>query len=178
MHSRQGTRAGFTLVELMMVVVILGILAVIAVPQYKSYVYRSKTTEAVGFLAEIKARQESYRADFGQYCDVSKTATAWAPDADPKGVPRSWTPDDDWRQLGAIAPGNSVLFSYVTVAGLPGSANAPSTKGFSSNLGYNGSDFWFISRAIGDLDDDDTNVVFESYSHGQGLYIDKESGWE
>lgn len=177
MYAKQRARAGFTLIELMMVVAILGILAVVAIPQYKSYVYKSKTTEAVGFLAEIKARQESYRADFGMYCNASTSATAWAPDGNPLDRPRPWTQDARWRQLGAIAPGNQVLFSYVTVAGLPG-ADTPSQHGFSSNLGYNGTDFWFVSRALGDLDNDGENVTFESYSHGQGLYIDKESGWE
>jgi prepilin-type N-terminal cleavage/methylation domain-containing protein len=177
MYRKLGARSGFTLIELMMVVAILGILAVIAVPQYKSYVYKSKTAEAVGFLAEIKARQESYRADFGMYCDASANATAWAPDADPIDRPRPWVQDADWQQLGAVAPGRQTLFSYVTVAGLPGT-DTPMQHGFSSNLGYNGTDFWFISRALGDLDNDGVNVTFESYSHGQGLYIDKESGWE
>lgn len=178
MYAKERARHGFTLVELMIVVVILGILATVAVPQYKSYVYRSKTSEAVGFLAEIKARQESYRADFGQYCNASTSATDWAPDSNPKAVSRTWTQSSNWKQLGAVAPGGSVLFSYVTVAGSPGTADLPSKHGFSGDLGYTGNDFWFVSRALGDLDDDDVNVTFESYSHGQGLYIDKASGWE
>lgn len=173
MYVKKRARSGFTLIELMMVVAILGILAVVALPRYQSYVYKSKTTEAIGFLAEIKARQESYRADFGQYCNVSEVETAWAPDSDPKGVPRAWTPSDRWLQLGAVPPGRSVLFSYVTVAGLPGTVPA-----WGGGLGYNASDFWFVSRALGDLDDDGTNVIFESYSHGQGIYIDNGAGWE
>jgi len=174
MYAKVRARSGFTLIELMMVVVILGILAVVAIPRYQSYVYKSKTTEAVGFLSEIKARQESYRADFGQYCNASAgDPEAWAPDSNPKDVPRSWTPAAGWLQLGAVPPGRSVLFSYVSVAGIPGT-----TPSWGGGLGYNGSDFWFVSRALGDLDNDDTNVIFESYSHGQGLYIDRGAGWE
>lgn len=160
---------GFTLVELMMVVVILGILAVIAIPRYQTYVYKSKTAEAIGFLSEIKAHQEAYRADFGQYCNVSATATNWWPTDNPGDTPAAW-PDTGvgatWLQLGAVPPGRRVLFSYVTVAGAPGT-----TPGWGSGLGYDGRDFWFVSRAIGDLDADNTNVLFESYSHGQGIFI-------
>ena len=174
--KRSRAQAGFTLVELMIVVAILGILSAIGLPAYKSYINKSKTAEAVGFLAEIKARQESYRADFGMYCGVSANATAWTPDNNPGERRRAWLHDASWRQLGAFPPGGEVLFSYVSVAGLPGTL--PGTRGFGSDLGYDGTDFWFVSRALGDIDGDDVNVIFESYSHGQGIHIDREGGWE
>jgi len=178
-YSVRRTRsAGFTLIELMMVVAIMGVLAAIAIPQYKSYLYRAKTTEAVGFLAEVKARQESYRADFGQYCDVSQgSSTAWFPTATPSAKYQSWDATTEmgkrWAVLGAVPPGRQVLFSYVTVAGNPGT-----TPSWGGGLGYTGQDFWFVSRALGDLDGDGVRVTFESYSHGQGLYIDQPTGWE
>ncbi len=181
-NNARARASGFTLIELMMVVVILGILAVIAVPKYIGYVYKSKTTEAVGFLAEIKAHQESYRADFGQYCDVSQTPDTYYPTSDPNDKPAAWddttTLGQRWLQLGAVPPGRQVLFRYATVAGPPGANDTPDKHGFGSSLGYNGSDFWFVSRAYGDLDTDNVNVMFESYSHGQGLYVDKANGWE
>src|SRR5687768_2180050 len=120
---RTKATAGYTLVELMVVVTILGILATIAVPMYKGYVYRSKSTEAVGFLSEIKQRQESYRADFRQYCDVSGgVMDAWFPDANPGGQARAWPDDPNWNRLGAQPKGRNTYFSYVTVAGTPDTA--------------------------------------------------------
>jgi type IV pilus assembly protein PilE len=53
---------GFTLIELMIVVVIIGILMAISVPAYQGYVLRSHRTDAQSSLLDIAARQERYVA--------------------------------------------------------------------------------------------------------------------
>lgn len=170
------SKAAFTLVELMVVVTILGILATIGVPMFKGYIYRSKASEATGFLLEIKNRQESYRSVYHQYINVSDSATDWHPSSDPGSSEQVWTSHANWNMLGAQPPGRRTYFSYVTIAGPPGTT--PADRGAGSTLGYTGADFWFVSRALGDLDGDDENITFESYSESQTIWSSHTAGWE
>ena len=59
--------SGFTLVELAVVVVIIGILAAFAVPKFLASVERSKAAEAFNYLSTIQAAQERYHARQGTY---------------------------------------------------------------------------------------------------------------
>lgn len=61
------TQKGFTLVELMIVVVIVGILAGIGIPAYGDYVLRGKLTEAMTELAAMRVKLEQYYQDNRTY---------------------------------------------------------------------------------------------------------------
>ena len=63
----QNKDKGFTLVELMMVIAIIGIIASIAIPNYSEYMTRTKRTEAIGLLSDIAARQERFLAQNNRY---------------------------------------------------------------------------------------------------------------
>lgn len=56
-------QAGFTLIELMIVAVVVAILASIAIPSYAEYIRRSNRASAKAAIAELLAKQESWRAD-------------------------------------------------------------------------------------------------------------------
>ncbi len=58
---------GFTLVELMIVVAIIGILSAVAVPNFKRYQAKSKTSEAKIQLAAAYTAEQSFYGDFGIY---------------------------------------------------------------------------------------------------------------
>jgi general secretion pathway protein G len=57
--------AGFTLIELMLVLAMLGVLATIAIPSYSSYIDRGKVTTAQGDLVGIEVSIAQYLADHG-----------------------------------------------------------------------------------------------------------------
>lgn len=63
----KGMSKGFTLIELMLVVTIIGILATIAYPSYDEYVKRSNRSEGQALLNDTSARQERYFSQNSAY---------------------------------------------------------------------------------------------------------------
>lgn len=59
----KSVQKGFTLIELMIVVAIIGILAAIAIPQYQNYVTKSQVTRAIGELGNYKTMVELCLSD-------------------------------------------------------------------------------------------------------------------
>lgn len=66
----QRSMRGFTLLEIMIVVAIVGILAAIAVPSYTNYVMRGKRVVAKAVLTEVASRQENFYTDRRQYAST------------------------------------------------------------------------------------------------------------
>ena len=70
-RDRAVPRQGFTVVELLVAVAIVGILAAIAVPQYGSYITRSRILDAFAKLSDYRTRMEQYFLDRRSYVDDS-----------------------------------------------------------------------------------------------------------
>lgn len=67
MRNSTSTDKGFTLVELLLVVAIVGILATVAVPSYRHFTKKAQSVEAEVALAEISRLQQLHRAQNGSY---------------------------------------------------------------------------------------------------------------
>ena len=65
------SEGGFTLVELLIVVIIVGILAGVGIPMYQGATERAKASEAVSALGTIKSALRTYYAQYGTYVDAT-----------------------------------------------------------------------------------------------------------
>ena len=72
-------RRGFTLVELAVVVVIIGVLAAFGVPRFLQSVERSKAAESFAYLSAVRTAQERYHAREGTYASDLTTLDIQAP---------------------------------------------------------------------------------------------------
>ncbi|MBL8605246.1 MAG: prepilin-type N-terminal cleavage/methylation domain-containing protein [Myxococcales bacterium] len=144
-RSLKKVLAGFTLVELMIVVVILGILAAVAIPAFSRYIKRSKTAEAAGNVSKIYQGQTVY---FTQ-STVNGSATFVNAPAGPLSSlpangnkftanPAYWTAEANWSAIGFSLDGPH-YYQYVS----PGNTGA------------------FTVQAIGNIDGDGINSTFQ-----------------
>jgi type IV pilus assembly protein PilA len=102
------SKKGFTLIELMIVVAIIGILAAIAIPNFLRFQLKSKSSEGKVNIAAIRTAEESYLAEFGNYVGV---ATANPSAGIPGSAKASFDTGGAFDTLG-WAPEGQVFFQY------------------------------------------------------------------
>lgn len=78
---------GFTLIELMIAVAIVGILSAIALPAYNSYVIKGKRSQAKAVMLNLSMNEERYYTNNNAYYPASGVAWTAAPTAEPQGWP-------------------------------------------------------------------------------------------
>jgi len=153
----RGTSAGFTLVELMVVVIIMGVLATLAAYGVRKYLLEGKKAEAVAMLTQIRAAEEAYRDETFEYAGL-EDFDAWHPTSDPGGKKYGWDSattnvrSQVFDRLGVL-PNGPVEYAYAVVAG-PAGTDPPGLPITLPEALQESTGPFYIAMAKADLDND------------------------
>lgn len=178
MDGRRRRAWGFTLIELMIVVTILGVLAAVAIPAFQRAIRRSKSSEATVNLRRIfDGAVTSYQHDEVTRAGDSLAARFPASVAATPGVDHCCDNSPSGR-----CPADSAAFTANTWQALHFSVDDPHYYWYAFVSDGEGMSAAFTARAQGNLDCDDTHSTFERLGYvdlmggvtgGAGVYRNK-----
>jgi prepilin-type N-terminal cleavage/methylation domain-containing protein len=177
-------RHGFTLIEAMIVVVVVGVLAMLAIAAYRHWVHTAYLAEAQDMVKAIRAGQEAFRAENGGYLNVSQGLGVGNdyPAARPGNFKTAWGGpctqcNNQTSGFGAInvSSAGPLTFGYSTIAD-----NTAAPPG--ANLVLNGSPMdlssvtapWYIVEGDGDTDGDGVFCNVYGFSSSNQVYVNND----
>jgi prepilin-type N-terminal cleavage/methylation domain-containing protein len=159
MERTQNRQSGFTLLELMVVVALIGVLAAVALPSFAGETRKAKgDSEVAAFFGELKVREEQYAVENGRYLSTGASETATFPATPSASGQTLGTLPATWQSLKVRTPESSARCGYVVVAG-----TRTDTAGTMATTTFNytpPAKNWFYVLARCDLDG---NSTIDSY---------------
>lgn len=171
--------AGFTLIELMMVIAILSILTTMAILSYNNYVNKARSQEMLKMTALIQGQQQQYFRRYGRYVDTGTPGVSFWPQP-LNGSLRPWGIDCSSATLTAeqkawcdleMRPEGDVYYSYNTT----GWNDLKTDASIPVGMGIPNGERWWVVTALGDRNGDGVYATFRIHSHSGGrLFIRNE----
>lgn len=122
---------GFTLVELLIIIAILGIIASISIPTYRSYIRTSKMKSAESILEQIPLMLETFRAENGAFPGATTTTYEYKENtsgADVSGANKIKGILPEFKARPSTYPANvGILFDYTLTISNPGQTTEAAT---------------------------------------------------
>jgi type IV pilus assembly protein PilA len=185
---QRASQRGFTLIEMLTVVIIVGVLATLAVYGVRKYILSSKTSEAISMMASIKSAEEAFKSETftflnvsGDFNDSNFYPSQQASNPTQKFGKHAWSVmggsavEQRWRLLG-VSPDGPVLFAYAVVAGGPGDPypSLPTAKK-DFNFPSTPSSPFYVAVAKADLGGSVGQFTYVlSHSYSSEIYIENE----
>lgn len=175
-RARHAAERGFTLIEMMIVVAIMGVLAALGTYGVRRYILEAKKAEAASMITQIRAAEEAYRDETFTYLGIDTgNFEEWHPVTTPGGAKHGWGADTDMRKevfdpLG-VQPNGLVEYSYAVVAGTAGSTlpTIPTERTFTFDAPTGP---YYIVMAKADLDNDGRFTYALAHSDTSAIHID------
>jgi type IV pilus assembly protein PilA len=173
---------GFTLVELLIVVAMVGVLAALAMVGYRKYLTSAQTGEAKAVIQAIRNGEAQYKVDTLTYLNCSTSYTDYYPQGATGPSDRKWHWINDahasrpfFKSLN-VDPDGPVRFAYAVVAGsqadTPLALDASQYKDpptWPTPVGP-----WYVVQATGNRDNDGEYAVLVSSSFDNKVYVENE----
>jgi prepilin-type N-terminal cleavage/methylation domain-containing protein len=109
MRSTMKSRLGFTMIELMVVVIIVGILAAIAIPIYAKYVKNARVSEATGRMGDILTASKAYATE--NDADGNPATVNWPSSCNVAGFLGDCTATQNVQTYALTSAGNSLTIT-------------------------------------------------------------------
>jgi type IV pilus assembly protein PilE len=120
---------GFTLIELMIAVVVVGVLAKIAIPSYTAYMAKAARAQAKGMMLDVSQREERYYTNNGTYVTVAGPVATPANFPNYSGSSMSARKYDITVAAGTIADNTQTIGTSFVITGTPSNGFSDSTCG-------------------------------------------------